>query len=1269
MAHPPILYREVRVAPPPASSSSILHIDASSGSQRTSLLRAGSKRTFDEISGLDEEGYARKHLATEGSVFFRSKLRSPRSFLWRILDDRKVLEVQAVDLVKENTSNGQDSWLTYRVGFKDRILERGVAFADPEETDALECFVITESRELFTVTLKRDLLTMASVPAEFDAGRCVKKYASSFLSMRHPYRFVAVSSLELLVSLADGGLVRLERRAGESGAQWRDTFFSEGGWSGTFTLKRINPFSQHQTVRYGDLELDHTAVADMAKSPDGKYVWTVSLDHWLRAWSTSTGKIVAKMDLLNQSEDSHRRQPYIMSAEQSTLLQIVRLPASPDSQAVARTEDDNKYYIVVQSPKDHQLKFYDVSYTFSSMDGEAIRVNDLQSRNKLVPPIDELMNTNIWHLEQFYVQPGFDWRDTQLWVRARSGALCRTFMLTFDLLEDSGDGMDVRNIWQDAWSVVDEGPTTSEELKHCAGYPGDLDITADDGVTPNEKWLAFLFYPNRFSIFAIESALHIYRKGRGLPATSSRGIKAAEQALEERLTTAVTSKVLLRRLPNEQPDYTRYQQDIQSQWQTFYSLISHLHNRRHESIGLAFDAEDGVLWTVCADSVAPIRECSGLELRSINTHLLDSEAAEKIDRVLHHRLYPEYIDVDNKGTPYESVFLSRLLAAARELRQSLSGTVQEKLRLSAAADALNMSEEVQQGRAVAMFERCGLESEVTDEDFDALALGVESLGGLGSLADASMLGLMEWIDAEGRIVGRESNILISRFGPSVAVATAEESLRHAQSIILDVLALVVFMAGGLETEELDPDFDPDRMYNAAMHRLKRIELFLWLAGHARENTIEPEPEVEISSEVTLFEDIFIGDWCPWEPAREDANMSTLLTVWGKAWITGLSTTNWDGVTAHVLAFLLRRNELKLAVDFLPFTTDASAWSTYVKARLHVALGEYAQASLEFQTAAEGCAALETIKTEDGARLLSPEEHNYFGSGLAVYFQHVTAVFEKLKVYSYVADFARLALQHTEPLPNFARSMAKLDRQKRQFQNSPIADRVAVSQEEQRLLRIKEARDEILNRLFNALDQTGRFKEAYDALAQIETPPMKKQALRKLLDSCVKQDAVPTLLELPFEGELALEADKMLLETAKKDLASGTTSRATPAYQTLYAFRTQRSDFRGAAEILYEHLERLRNTPHHHAVQDPEDETLTQVYVLLINTLACCGGDEAWLLADPIPGVHKEGRKRRLVKLADLRREYTAELDKRSDMLHGRFALVGGGGEGDEMDVL
>ena len=378
MSQAPILHQETHLSVSPSSPSQVLHI-CTTGSQQSSTFGAGRKRGFDEISGLDEESYARKHLATEGSVFFRRQERAPRSILWRVLDDRKVLQLQCVDPLHDRRTASSESGLTFRIALPDEIIRNGVAFGDPEETDALEAFVLTTSSELYTFTLKRDILTRETAPRDFDATSCFKKYASNSLALRQAYRLVAVGNLELLISLHDGGLLRLQRQANENGAQWRETYFSEGGWSGT--LRGLISLKRHQTVRYGNFELEPSAMAAIAKSPDGKYIWTVSLDHELKAWSTETGKAIARMDILNETtEDEGRKQPkYIMGAEQGTLLQLVTLPASRNS--VKRMDEGVGCFIVLHSPKDHQFKFYRVKPTYTSVEGETIHFEDMQPRN------------------------------------------------------------------------------------------------------------------------------------------------------------------------------------------------------------------------------------------------------------------------------------------------------------------------------------------------------------------------------------------------------------------------------------------------------------------------------------------------------------------------------------------------------------------------------------------------------------------------------------------------------------------------------------------------------------------------------------------------------------------------------------------------------------------------------------------------------------------------------------------------------------------------
>lgn len=55
-----------------------------------------------------------------------------------------------------------------------------------------------------------------------------------------------------------------------------------------------------------------------------------------------------------------------------------------------------------------------------------------------------------------------------------------------------------------------------------------------------------------------------------------------------------------------------------------------------------------------------------------------------------------------------------------------------------------------------------------------------------------------------------------------------------------------------------------------------------------------------------------------------------------------------------------------------------------------------------------------VEEYDRVGLISLDQRNYFNAGLSMYYQHVLFLFEKAKAHSFVADFARLALQSLDP---------------------------------------------------------------------------------------------------------------------------------------------------------------------------------------------------------------------------------------------------------------
>ncbi|KAF2173233.1 hypothetical protein M409DRAFT_62802 [Zasmidium cellare ATCC 36951] len=1240
MSSAPVLYQETRIPATPVPGS-ILHINAA-GNSAVTVFGAGRKRPFDEISGLDEESYANKYLATEGSIFFRPKTKAPRSFLWRVLNDRQVLEVQCVDLVLDQKHAKAESWLTFHIDLPAPIIPGGVALADAEEKDALDIFVLTASNELYTITLRRELLVRNTVPLDFDSSTCVKRMAPGQLSYKRPYRLFAVSNNELVITLHDGSMVRLERQKDDIGGQWRETNYGERGLVGSF--RGLIPGYKPQTVRYGDSELFGDAITAIAKSTDGKYIWTVTLDHMLKAWSVETGKVVAVKDLLDEGGEAEDRKKYarnIMSPEQGTQLHLVRPPRRQ------KVSDTDPYFLVTYLPKTHEFKFFDIETTFTSIEGDRIDIQDAQPRANLVPPVEDLMNTNIWHLEDFVVFPGPQWQRSQLWIRVRSGSSSRTFTLEFDLLDKNDMAFDLEEMFKTGWSVVDASYGTVDELRRAVDLNG-IDPGSDGATTPSERWLKYIFYPGRFSQASIETALHIYRKGRNLISTSSG--RGAQEPLKERISNAVSAKILLKRSSNEQPDFDQYQQDLHGQWTTFFSLLAHLHSRRHEVIGSAFDAEEGLAWTVCADLVAPIRASSAAEKLGLNSNMLIDNPTLKVDAVVKNRIF----------TGNEDVVGAQVLAVARQLRQFFSGPSQDKLKREALLSALEHGSDVSVEETLQLLDtQCNFADEIGDEEFTQLESAADQFGTFGGLTDDQFLMVLENIE-DSPVSGtreKDGGQVLGRYGRSMSVLIVQETLQRAESVLLDLLALVVFMHCELEQSELSPDFRPKEVYEAIMLHLRRTELRLWLCSNVRQESVHPTGR--IVDLVTIYESMFARDWQPVPRINSmEYGLPELLTAWSKRWAFGLDLSKWgDDITAHILADLLLHDDIELALDFVAFLPD-TPWICYLKGRLYVSTGDYELASFAFQDAAHTMATLKDLPSP----VVSQEEaQELFGQGLVFYFKHITALFEKAGVPSYTADFASMAL---DDLNENDLDQSLMDLDLRKSQEGSHQDILGNTMEEIRILKLRTTRDSLLCSKFNALNQTGRFALAFDALSRVNETEKQSNCLRTLLETCIKSDSVAAMLELDVQGDLAQEADAILLGLAKKAMASGLPS-GPPYHQILFAFRTQQSNFRGAAAILYEHLERLRKS-NKLAVRDPDDDTLPQMYVLLINTLGCCGEDQAWLLADPIEGVHGVGSKRKLVTLEDVKRDYTAELDRRSEISQGRFPLIGGD---DEMEMF
>jgi nuclear pore complex protein Nup160 len=103
-----------------------------------------------------------------------------------------------------------------RLDFQEEILPSCVALADSEEHEVLNVFVITASKELHTLALRPEFFRRTASIDENISDWC-KSCLPAPLTFTFPHRLHASSPLELFISLDNGALLRLTRRAADDG--------------------------------------------------------------------------------------------------------------------------------------------------------------------------------------------------------------------------------------------------------------------------------------------------------------------------------------------------------------------------------------------------------------------------------------------------------------------------------------------------------------------------------------------------------------------------------------------------------------------------------------------------------------------------------------------------------------------------------------------------------------------------------------------------------------------------------------------------------------------------------------------------------------------------------------------------------------------------------------------------------------------------------------------------------------------------------------------
>ncbi|GJC99735.1 DNA repair protein rad51 [Colletotrichum higginsianum] len=1131
------LYRETRLNLEPASASSIVNIRVpsltSNGRGATCKLTNGDNNVSE-----DEVAFRLKSLAPASSIYHRKWHDAPRSFLWRLLEDGLVLSLRVVDTCRQEKVVDAPLVLNFR--FTVPIQPSCVAFADPREHDALSMFVLDESNFLYSFTLRPDFFRKRSA-IEAGPGDACKVYQPKVFGFKHPHRMVAASTDQVVISLHDGGLVRLDRNKTQDSTSnpWKETIYNSQGWAQG--IRSYLPFKQNHTIRYRNIHMDASAATSIQVTDlgldDAAFLFTVCLDHRMRIWNLRTGQILFTGDILNADRNPQETGKWQIEPTQANLLQLVG-----DSTG-------NRMCATYSPIGAGEFKFWNIK----ARDSDTVYVEDAFPDTTLVPSSPSL--SDVWTLADFVLSNLAD-GGIQLWTLWKNNMTYKVQEL--DLNRDS-----IAESWESEWASVHIDTT----------YPTAPTSGPSDPTDPTEKWLELILAPGRFTKATLETALSIYEKG--LYSQKGASNSKVQKGLAESICSVLASTASLDRNSAGGMDYEQFRASSETQWRRFYRLLIELDKQRGEAIALVLDADSDMTWVVCADAISAIRECSSLERLFFNLARPD-EGTEKV---------------------------ANLVATGVGFLDAISDSIQQVCTAALRPEIFEETPRTDYERIQYLFDTTGLwRTNYTGVTMDLY----ESLSGLVAATDDSG--------------SRKARQPLTDFGRKLIVKAVQETINLQWTVIFSQVLLLVHMEFDWEQEEdmLSKRLDVGAVFRQFLDSLRRLELLRWLSKteitvpignkHERNGSFSGSPSAskrlgDETQTVTALEGnvghlLGVGDH------RNEPLAASITDI-----VTDLCASNSDIEVSPTLiqCSLIRRERADLALELTPYCAQ-TPFATYIQGRVFLALKDFAQAAFHFRKAAIGMSVKDIDVDRHSSGLLDDTEWNLLNKGPARYHCHIVALFEKAKAYSFVIEFAGLAIQYSHASPEAAL-----------------------------------VRSEMLSRQFNAATVFSRFDVAHASLLAMKDKAMQHSSLRKLVDKMCESYHTSELMSLPFPG-LQDSIDEILAQRCKTamDVLSGI-----PYHQILYSWRIKHNDYRGAATVLLDRIQKLQHAGEGDKLigDDILDTAVTKQYLLLINALSC--------------------GKRKVVTLPDLRKQYQDELDRIAAIQNNQFGFEAD----DAMDIM
>lgn len=919
------LFKETRVGNE-AGAGSIIHIEVPSTSVATSFSRNSRPRRRVQTTrpiAKDDEDFGRRLLASSSSIYFGTTRNYPRSIVWRILEGGKLLELRSADLSKSD-QEAKEATCIIQLRFPSAIRNGGVALTDAEDHDSLCLFVLTRGSELYTFTIRRDFFCFTEASEE-DINKWCKIFKPSSFSINTPYRLVAETSLQVVVSLSDGRLLHLTRESGEDGSLWHETTYSDGQWGSS--LRGLVRWQGSNVVKFDGAALDQETPTGIALSSDRKHAFVVCLNHTLKVWNLDVARSVFSTDLLGQKREPHEIPKVMLDPGMVHKVQVFQADTIMDG---------DLYYVMTFSP--HGLGQFKI-WAVRDPDEGAHGIRDLLPEVTLRPPDPDPSPESkaIWKVADFNVRSAGKGKEMEMWILMRSNKYYRLYHLQFDVYNFA-------TFWRDDWSMTALETLDQHPQPHMS----------DDGPDDlRDLWLGFFLQPGRYPETVLETALSMYSVARKLESHAK-----PNSSLKERMCSVIASNIRLRQADTGSMDFKKYQADINHEWTIFWQDVRDLNSLRWDVLSLAYDENADMPWVIFADGYAAIRDCSRMETLAHNKPADLSKSLGLLEN--------PSIEIEEDTEPKLQDELAVLVEAAAAFRQSFNYSLRQTCNTVLTTELWQDPIYSVPVRMQSFYDQCNFAEEIADSCISDLEAGLEAIGGYNGLETESFLAIVNDLP---QMSADASDLSISKLGLKFLVEGARDMIDLHERVLLDLLIMVLFVNAEIDTEENSMEnLDASKVYVVLLDLLKQYQMMQWLVNNVRAYTEEPEPQVpgttnaiglqksikkNLSETSTVFENLFAMD--PKPQAYSQQSQSTALTRSIQdvlKWVIGGNepTITLDSVLVYVQCNLLVKKNIELASDFLRYQ-PSNAWATYIKGRLYLMQDEFTEAAIYFKKAA------------------------------------------------------------------------------------------------------------------------------------------------------------------------------------------------------------------------------------------------------------------------------------------------------------------------------